>query len=111
MNDGPWVTRWKQERRAEFLKGLSEMMRGESVRGVLQHLMETLADVPTFDVDPIKQAFLQGRRSVGLELRDTLQEVNFDLYYRGIGERRNSASLYLIAKKKDEDRVPAPKET
>lgn len=110
MTEGPWVAKWKQERRAEFLKGLSEMQRSESVRGVLQHLMETLADVSTFDLDPVRQAFLQGRRSVAMELRETLQEINFELYYRGIGERKDSARSYLAAKQNDADKVPLPKE-
>lgn len=107
---GAWVTKWMQERDAENAAGMAELLRHPECRNWLQNLIEALADVPTFDRDPLEQAFKQGRRSVGMDLRDTAQRLNFELYYRMLGERANTARSYLIAKKNDADHVPFPKE-
>lgn len=111
MSVGPWVTRWMQEREAENAAGMAEMMRHPECRTFLCNLIEFLADQSTFDPDAQKQAFKQGRRSVGMDLRETAQKTNFDLYYRMIGERQHSARSYLAAKQNDADKVPIPKET
>jgi|1185.fasta_scaffold126711_2 hypothetical protein len=112
MSDAPgaWVKRWMQEREAENAAGIAELLRHPECRTWLCNLIETLADVPTFDRDPLTQAYLQGRRSVGMDLRETAQKTNFELYYRMLGERANSARLYLTAKRNDADKVPLPKE-
>jgi hypothetical protein len=110
MTEGPWVQRWRREREAENAAGMEELLRSPKCRLWLQNLIETLADGDTFHPDAIRQAHNQGRRSVGLDLRETAQKTNFDLYYRMLGERRNTAESYLTAKQNDADKVPLPKE-
>jgi hypothetical protein len=110
VTEGPWVQKWKQEREAENAAGLAELMRHPECRAWLQNLIEYLADASTFNSEPLTQAFLQGRRSVGMDLRASAQTTNFDLYYRMIGERQHSARSYLAAKKNDADKIPVPKE-
>jgi len=110
MTEGPWVAKWKQERDAENAAGMAELLRHPECRTWLCNLIETLADVSTFHQDAVTQAFLQGRRSVGMDLRETAQKNNFELYYRMLGERANAARTYLAAKQNDADKVPLPKE-
>lgn len=111
MSEGPWIARWRQEREKENGDGMAELLRHPECRTWLCNLIEILADVPTFDRDPLEQAFKQGRRSVGMDLRETAQKLNFELYYRMLGERANTARAYLNARKNDADKVPFPKET
>src|SRR5689334_8501532 len=107
MSDtGPWVAKWKQERDAENAAGLAELLRHPECRTMICNLIEFLADLSTFDKDPMQHAFLQGRRSVGLDLREALQKTNFELYYRMLGERKSTALSYLAAKQNDANKVP-----
>lgn len=108
---GPWVKKWMQEREAENAAGMAELMRHPECRLWLCNLIEFLADQSTFDRDTLMQTFKQGRRSVGMDLRDTAQKTNFELYYRMLGERANTARSHLVAMKNDADKVPLPKET
>jgi hypothetical protein len=108
--DGPWIARWKQEREAENAAGLAELLRHPECRIWLQNLIETLADVSTYDRDSTRQDYLQGRRSVGMDLRESAQKTNFELYYRMLGERANTARAYQSARQNDADKVPFPKE-
>lgn len=110
MTEGPWVRKWMQERAAENSAGMAELLRHPECRTFLQNLIETLADGSTFSTDPTTQAFNQGRRSVGMDLRKTAQKTNFELYYRMLGERANTARSYQVAEQNDADKVPFPKE-
>ena len=111
MSEGPWLARWRKEREAENKAGMIELLKHPECRTWLCNLLEFLADTSTFDADPRLDAFRQGRRSVALDMRETAQQTNFELYYRMLGERANTARAYLVAKRNDADKVPLPNET
>ena len=106
MSDGPWLAKWKQEREAENAAGMAELLRNPKCRAFFANLIEFIADTSTFDADPRADAFKQGRRSVGLDLRETAQKTDFELYYRMLGERANTARAYQAALRNDKERVP-----
>ena len=109
MSEGLWVQRWRKEREAEMADGMKELLRNPKCRLWLANVLEFAGDASTFDNDPRVDAFKQGRRSLALDMRETAQSVDFELYYRMLGERANTARAYLQAKKNDKEGVPLPK--
>lgn len=110
MTEGPWVTEFRRQQEAEHQEDFRNLMRQPWGRRLLRHLMESTlycgVDRSVFVADLAQMAYLNGQRDVGLRMRQVAMRADFELYDRMLGEQSNAARQFLIAQKKDNDKVP-----
>lgn len=69
---------------------VQRIMGDKTVRGIMSGLLDSCAlDKGIFNADPHQLAYLEGRRSVGIELASMLRDAAPDLYLKMIEESIN----------------------
>lgn len=110
MIEGPWVKDYRRKQEAEHLKALYSMMRQEWGRALVLSILDSPlycgTDASMSHGDPLEMAYRNGRRDVGLTFRAAIQQADFELYVRMLGEQANQARQFLVAQQKDADGVP-----
>lgn len=100
------VNRLQAEDRDEFLKSYAWLMNDSRGRSIVQNIIDSCAcDVPNYEAS----AYAEGRRSVGLEIRNWVKENLAEQYLLMERERMEKIArriaLFAVARQKDAEKT------